>query len=109
MLTNEENTRTVSISNIEPHLKPLNTNSDWILLNVGGKHFLTTRSTLSKEESFLHRICQYTTDLKSDVVSSILTIYSSNHFFKDEKGAYLIDRDPNYFNVVLKYEEYFSN
>jgi len=61
---------------------------DWVLLNVGGKHFMTTRSTLSKEESFLCRLCQYEPDLKTDV---------------DEKGAYLIDRDPNYFNVVLNY------
>ena len=64
------------------------TRADWVLLNVGGKHFLTTRSTLSKEESFLGRLCQCEPDLKTDV---------------DDKGAYLIDRDPNYFNVVLNY------
>lgn len=45
-----------------------NLKSDWVLLNVGGKHFLTTRSTLSKEESFLCRLCQYEPDLKTDVV-----------------------------------------
>lgn len=44
---------------------------DWVLLNVGGKHFMTTRSTLSKEESFLGRLCQYEPDLKTDVVSYI--------------------------------------
>jgi len=68
--------------------KLCDTKGDWILLNVGGKHFLTTRSTVSKEESFLARICQYKPDLKTDV---------------DQKGAYLIDRDPNYFNVILNY------
>jgi hypothetical protein len=45
------------------------TKVDWILLNVGGRHFLTTRSTLSKEASFLERLCQYKSDLKTDVVS----------------------------------------
>jgi hypothetical protein len=70
----------VSLKNITS----LNTKGDWILLNVGGRHFLTTRSTLSKEESFLGRICHYESDI-------------------DDKGAYLIDRDPDYFNVVLNY------
>ena len=42
---------------------------DWVLLNVGGKHFMTTRSTLCKEESFLCRLCQCEPDLKTDVVS----------------------------------------
>jgi hypothetical protein len=43
--------------------------ADWVLLNVGGRHFMTTRSTLSKEESFLGRLCQCEPDLKTDVVS----------------------------------------
>lgn len=42
---------------------------DWVLLNVGGKHFMTTRSTLSKEESFLCRLCQCEPNLKTDLVS----------------------------------------
>jgi hypothetical protein len=49
----------VSLKNITS----LNTKGDWILLNVGGRHFLTTRSTLSKEESFLGRICHYESDI----------------------------------------------
>lgn len=73
---------------ISPSRVSFCTKADWILLNVGGKHFQTTRSTLSKEESFLGRLCQYQSDLKTDV---------------DDKGAYLIDRDPDYFNVVLNY------
>jgi hypothetical protein len=58
------NAETVSLSHIDSHTKV-----DWISLNVGGKHFLTTRFTLSKEKSFLERLCQYETDLKTDVVS----------------------------------------
>ncbi|CAF3551021.1 unnamed protein product [Adineta steineri] len=100
MLTNDnfssqKNGDTNSIVHIDTRPMSTSTTSsssdakrDWVLLNVGGKHFMTTRSTLSKEESFLGRLCQYEPDLKTDV---------------DDKGAYLIDRDPNYFNVVLNY------
>ncbi|CAF3665289.1 unnamed protein product [Adineta steineri] len=88
MLTVEENSETISLSNIDTQSKLFDTKGDWILLNVGGRHFLTTRSTLLKEESFLGRLCQSESDLKTDV---------------DAKGGYLIDRDPNYFNVILNY------
>jgi hypothetical protein len=49
----------VSLKNIHT----FDTKGDWILLNVGGKHFLSTRTTLSREESFLGRICQYESDI----------------------------------------------
>ena len=62
---------------------------EWIQLNVGGKMFTTTRSTLTKDpESFLFRLCQEPSDLESQ---------------KDDIGAYLIDRDPNYFSPILNY------
>ena len=69
MLTVEDNVETISLSNIDTRSKLFDTKSDWILLNVGGKHFLTTRSTLLKEESFLGRLCQSNSDLKTDLVS----------------------------------------
>jgi len=74
MLTNhttkdEKNNEVMSLTNIKFHSKLFDTKSDWILLNVGGRHFLTTRSTLSKEQSFLSRLCQDESDLKTDVVS----------------------------------------
>ena len=41
----------------------------WIRLNVGGQHFVTTHSTLSKyPKSFLYRLCQEQPDLDSDKV-----------------------------------------
>lgn len=44
-------------------------NRTWIKLNVGGKIFLTTRQTLSRESgSFLARLCQENGDLPSDKV-----------------------------------------
>jgi hypothetical protein len=64
----------------------------WITLNIGGTYFTTTRVTLSKApNSFLHKLSLKSLDpkeLESD---------------RDERGAFLIDRDPNYFQIVLNY------
>jgi hypothetical protein len=72
-LSNQKTGDTISVTNIDSRpISSLTISSDskrdWVLLNVGGKHFMTTRSTLSKEESFLCRLCQYEPDLKTDVV-----------------------------------------
>lgn len=80
MLTNDNRTSqnngdTNSVVDIDS--RPISAmKSDWVLLNVGGKHFLTTRSTLSKEESFLCRLCQYEPDLKTDVVGTKQWMFS---------------------------------
>lgn len=64
----------------------------WITLNVGGKYFTTTRVTLSKApNSFLHKLSLKSLDPK-EMESD-----------RDERGAFLIDRDPMYFQVVLNY------
>lgn len=64
----------------------------WITLNVGGKYFTTTRITLSKAPySFLHKLSLKSLDPK-EIESD-----------RDERGAFLIDRDPIYFQVVLNY------
>jgi len=61
----------------------------WVRLNVGGKVFLTTKQTLSREPtSFLARLCK-----EEEVLSSE----------KDDSGAYLIDRDSDYFSSILNY------
>ena len=110
-LSSQSNGDTISLASLDqtrPYAAvtlPLNSKRDWVLLNVGGKHFMTTRSTLSKEESFLGRLCQCEPDLKTDVVSApLVRSHRSTTLLlsQDEKGAYLIDRDPHYFNVVLK-------
>ncbi|KAK5983901.1 Potassium channel tetramerization domain containing 5 [Trichostrongylus colubriformis] len=65
------------------------TANNWIRLNVGGKIFQTTRDTLMRVPgSFLYRLCQDDKRLPS---------------VKDETGAYLIDRDADYFSPVLNY------
>ncbi|KAF7278943.1 hypothetical protein GWI33_007807 [Rhynchophorus ferrugineus] len=64
-------------------------NKQWVKLNVGGTYFLTTKTTLARDpNSFLYRLVQEDSDLESD---------------RDDTGAYLIDRDPNYFSPILNY------
>jgi len=74
---------------------PRSTNSsssDWVSLNIGGKIFSTTRSTLVVKEpnSMLSRMfaCDPTSVMPS---------------LRDSTGAYLIDRSPEYFGPILGY------
>uniref|UniRef100_A0ACB8EY07 Uncharacterized protein n=1 Tax=Sphaerodactylus townsendi TaxID=933632 RepID=A0ACB8EY07_9SAUR len=64
--------------------------SDWITLNVGGRFFTTTRSTLvSKEpDSMLARMFK-----DKDAWGNK----------RDHRGAFLIDRSPEYFEPILNY------
>lgn len=65
--------------------------SKWLKLNVGGKLFITTISTLQKEpNSMLARMFSQDNSLinPSDI---------------DENGAYLIDRSSQYFEPIINY------
>uniref|UniRef100_A0A8C9W614 BTB/POZ domain-containing protein KCTD9 n=1 Tax=Scleropages formosus TaxID=113540 RepID=A0A8C9W614_SCLFO len=64
--------------------------TDWLTLNVGGRHFTTTRSTLVNKEpdSMLAHMFR-----DQDVWGNK----------RDERGAYLIDRSPDYFEPILNY------
>lgn len=66
------------------------THTDWLTLNVGGRCFTTTRSTLvSKEpESMLAHMFR-----EKDVWGNK----------RDSKGAFLIDRSPDYFEPILNF------
>lgn len=68
-------------------------NQDWVLLNVGGKHFATTRSTLVSKEpcSMLGRLFGQGSDG---------VVWPSA---RDSHGAYLVDRSPTYFEPLLNY------
>lgn len=69
----------------------VNNDKRWITLNVGGTNFITSKATLAKStppNSPLHRISTSSTNVQWD---------------RDEKGAYLIDRDPYFFRSVLNY------
>ncbi|CAI4223931.1 unnamed protein product [Auanema sp. JU1783] len=72
----------------EPIRRPAEHEAAWIRLNVGGKIFTTTRQTLTRDcPSFLQKLCE----------DGSMTSH------KDDSGAYLIDRDPEYFGPVLNY------
>ena len=61
---------------------------DWVKLNVGGRVFVTTRSTLTHSGG-----------------SNMLSFMFGNdwHSSTDESGAYQIDRSPEYFAPLLNY------
>ncbi|CAG9794801.1 unnamed protein product [Diatraea saccharalis] len=68
--------------------------SDWITLNVGGKHFTTTRSTLVAKEPLSMLARMFAEDNNT---------YLMNPSATDLSGAYLIDRSPIYFEPILNY------
>jgi hypothetical protein len=78
-------------------LRPDSSNSfsnEWLLLNIGGKIFSTTRSTLVSKEpnSMLARMFATENDNSMLLPSP-----------KDKNGAFLIDRSPEYFEPILGY------
>ncbi|KAH7950464.1 hypothetical protein HPB49_024176 [Dermacentor silvarum] len=69
---------------------------EWVLLNVGGQYFATTKTTLTS----------------SDPRSKLAGIFSQGpnaadfNIKRDAQGAYLFDRDPVYFKPLLNYLRY---
>lgn len=91
-LTTSTNNTLVNSGASSPDPTRLPCDKKWITLNIGGKYFTTTRVTLSKApNSFLHKLSLKSLDPK-EIESD-----------RDERGAFLIDRDPNYFQIVLNY------
>ncbi|CAH0401624.1 unnamed protein product [Chilo suppressalis] len=68
--------------------------TDWITLNIGGKHFTTTRSTLVAKEPLSMLARMFADDNNT---------YLMNPSATDATGAYLIDRSPEYFEPILNY------
>lgn len=68
--------------------------SDWVTLNVGGKYFTTSKSSLIAKEpnSMLARMFAENDSGYNFTPSNV-----------DCNGAYLIDRSPNYFEPILNY------
>ena len=68
---------------------PTRPKHDWVWLNVCSTIFSTTRFTLTQNpDSFFCHLNNET---------------SGVHYQKDDTGAYLVDRNPNYFNPILDY------
>ncbi|XP_053727740.1 BTB/POZ domain-containing protein KCTD9a isoform X1 [Synchiropus splendidus] len=105
---------------IDPHheakasLDQLGAHTDWLTLNIGGRLFTTTRSTLvSKEpESMLahmfrgkgwcliHSGATHFLHLTRVLFLVVPDVWGNK---QDEQGAYLIDRSPDYFEPILNY------
>lgn len=68
--------------------------SDWITLNVGGKYFTTSKSSLTAKEP-------------NSMLARMFAENDCGYFFTpsnvDSEGAYLIDRSPAYFEPILNY------
>ena len=53
---------------------------EWVRLNIGGTHFLTTKTTLCREKgSFLARLCQDDQDLPSVKVNTLCLSLSTDY------------------------------
>lgn len=83
-----------SFKNLELENAKSNVVSDWITLNVGGKHFTTSRSTLLAKEPL---------SMLARMFADDNNMYLMNPSVTDETGAYLIDRSPEYFEPILNY------
>merc|ERR1712080_701635 len=77
--------------------------NDIIKLSVAGREFKTTRGTLvADQNSMLARMFGTITDYNYHYGSPVLPAACPTAT-KDENGAFFIDRDPKYFNVVLNF------
>ena len=74
--------------------KPGKAVADWITLNVGGKHFTTSRSTLLAKEPL---------SMLARMFADDNNVYLMTPSATDSAGAYLIDRSPEYFEPILNY------
>lgn len=67
---------------------------DWLTLNVGGKYFTTSKSTLLAKEP-------------NSMLARMFAEHENGYHFipsnVDSQGAYLIDRSPTYFEPILNY------
>lgn len=79
-----------SPSSLKPKFPAATLNDEWVILNVGGTRFVTTRTTLNKDPD-----------------SMLARMFSSEEYAwysrVDGQGAYLIDRSPAYFEPLLNY------
>src|SRR5687767_11810870 len=68
-----------------------------VKLNIGGRVFDTSTSTLSKEDSMLQGTRLYFVKIRTVMFSGRFPLKP------DEKGEYFIDRSPKHFERILSY------
>eukprot|EP01114_Cavostelium_apophysatum_P019304 TRINITY_DN6184_c0_g1_i1.p1 TRINITY_DN6184_c0_g1~~TRINITY_DN6184_c0_g1_i1.p1 ORF type:complete len:420 (+),score=74.96 TRINITY_DN6184_c0_g1_i1:79-1338(+) len=74
--------------------------SDWVTLNIGGVTTVSTRSTLTKDSNEFN--LHFTKITLAD--SMLAKMFGSEWDSKlDDRGAYLIDRTPEYFVPLINY------
>ncbi|PSN30952.1 BTB/POZ domain-containing protein KCTD9 [Blattella germanica] len=69
-------------------------NSEWVTLNVGGRYFTTSRSTLMTKEP-MSMLARMFAEGDNGFIMTPSNV--------DKNGAYLIDRSPTYFEPILNY------
>lgn len=74
--------------------KSSNSVTDWIRLNVGGRIFTTSRSTLLAKEPL---------SMLARMFADDNNVYLMNPSVTDANGAFMIDRSPEYFEPILNY------
>jgi len=90
-LTNMSQTETVKITNIDTPKLTSQNSQEWVSLNVGGTVITTTKTTLLKYSDLNdHFLAKLISD--NDLPSTV-----------DDKGAFLIDRNPEYFKHVINF------
>lgn len=65
---------------------------EWVKLNVGGETMISTRTTLSR----------YSQE-NNHFLAALINNHNEMNSFRDDKGAYLIDRSPTYFKHVIDF------
>ncbi|KAF7989420.1 hypothetical protein HCN44_008094 [Aphidius gifuensis] len=86
--------------------KKLSRTNEWITLNVGGKLFTTTKTTLTQKDPMSMLARMFTERSRSP---SLLIMPGEETEFRippsqqDSTGAFLIDRNPTYFEPILDY------
>lgn len=84
----------IFISEGEDFVKEEPEDGNWVTLNVGGKLFSTTKMTLTAKEPFSMLSRMFGADLGSCGLKPSRW---------DANGAYLIDRNPKYFEPILNF------
>ncbi|XP_077284375.1 BTB/POZ domain-containing protein KCTD9 [Arctopsyche grandis] len=83
------------VSTGENYISKASTPSDgWITLNVGGKHFTTSKLNITEKEPF---------SMLARMFAEENDHYLMKPSLRDSTGAYLIDRSPLYFEPILNY------